>query len=1416
MTNTPRPLTSAFSALLLLLLATPLALHAQYRFEDLPGEAGFTATGVNDILQDRQGFLWLATWSGLARYDGYSVKMYRQEPGNSNGLKSNKINCLFEDRQGRLWVGASYTGLYRYDPEGDRFIHYSHDPENPASLSDNNVWAIFEDSRGIFWIGTEKGLNRFDPQSGRFRHFLNDPLDSRSISHNFVYSIQQSPDGTLWIGTEEGLNRLLPAGKDPQSPSQAHFFRYNLTPGNASGQDAKSHNFIYSIHPSRYHDNTLWICTSTGLKKVGFSTADFRKIDFQTFTHENGKSGGLSHSFVSDAWEQDAGHIWVSTYGGLNLLELESGKTLRFQSDRRKPGSLKDNVVRCLFHDRNGNLWAGLDKGLNRLNLRVRAFKNIPFGDDNANNFITCIVPAADEKGLWAGTRGGGLSFIPADAGPQPARPRHFSMAGAAMPDLAGFISSLLLDREGWLWIATDGAGVFRLREKGLSAQGAPPGSYQQYTSSNQLSDNYVMSLLQSARGDIWLGYWDDGLDRYDPATGKFHHYLTTRDLSANLQNFPAVHLFETIEDGQPFLWVGTRGGGVYKLRFDRENNGLVLVRHFQADAGKRGSMSSNFINCFLQDRLGRLWIGTENGLDLLDPEQGTFTWYAEKEGLANPIVQSLLEDRHGDIWASTQQGLSRLRFEQGRALVSNFDYADGLPGSAFSDDAAARAGDALLAFGGTSGLSLFNPDEIAPDTVPPGIRITGLRLFNIPVPIGRLEDGRTILPRNISETGELELSYRDNVISLEFTGLHLGEPGKIRYAYLLEGFNKDWIYTDASQRVAHFTNLPYDEFVFKVKAANGNGAWSEPASLRIKVAPPFWLTGWAYVFYALLLAGLLYGFWRITRLRAEFRHKLELEHLQLEKVEEMSRLKTQFFTNISHELRTPLTLVISPLEQLLQEREGDRRLQRVFHRMHFNANRLLLLINQLLDIRKNEAGLMKLHAQQGDLVAFAREITASLQNLALQRNIRLEFRAAPAEIPAWFDPDQLEKVLFNLLSNAFKYTGDEGRISVSLWQDEELRQVVLEVEDSGIGIPRDQLGRIFESFYQVEDSPEHARKGGSGIGLFLAKTLVEMHHGAIQARSEVGQGTVFRVSLPLGEDHFSEKEKNRAAGRERQEIDEFILPEEAAAAAPGARPEPAPPADPGKPAGKPAILLVEDNPDIRAYLRENLEEDYEVREAADGAAGLASALENPPDLILADIAMPRMDGIELCRRVKSEVLTSHVPFILLTARTSLVFRIDGLETGADDYVTKPFHMRLLKARIRNLLENRRRLRDKFSRSFDLSPTGITLNSLDEQLLKDMKALVEKHLEDDGFTVEQLAQALAMSRMQLYRKLKSLTGKSPDQLIRSIRLQRAAQLLETGRYNVSEVTYMVGYNDLKSFREQFKKEFGVSPSGYEG
>ncbi len=1392
-----------------------LAQNNKFSFEQFSSKTGWTNEPINDIIQDYQGFIWVATWSGLKRYDGYSVKTYSQEIEFKNGLRGNKIKCLFEDSKNRLWIGTNYTGLYQYDRALDKFTQFQKEKEDMNSLGNNHVLTIQEDDDGYIWIGTETGLNRLDPETYSFLHFENYRADNKSKRYKGIISLAKSKEGILWAGCEVGLDRMV-RGKNGEPD---HFIRYYLSPENSSEKDFFKHNYIYKIIPSRIYPHTLWIATSIGLKRLTYFPDDFSKVEFETFTHDQLTAEGLSHNFVSDIYEdQTSKQLWVSTFNGLNLLDIEKKQFTSFHHDKYSENSINNNVIHSLYKDQSGILWIGTDKGINTIHFFRKPFQGIRFSESNQNlDILTSMAFAKDRDGYWIGTNGTGLVFVNTQNNShQKKQLFHYSLKGSITDDFSNFISNLLVSKSGDLWISSKGAGLLTIPESDIPEQGATLTGIKQYTMNDKLQDDYIMTLCESSDQAIWIGYWDNGIGRLNPITDSIDHFDYTSNFELYLKKFPIVHLYETVENGKKFLWSGSRGGGLYKMYFNQENRELALVKKYQFDFKKGASISNNFINDIYRPRHrqhhNELWIATENGLNILNLQTEKFTYINESDGIQNRIIQSVMEDKTGNIWISTTQGISCIKRYPDKWEVSNFDKYDGLIDDMFYDKSALTDRTGKLLFGGINGINFFSPEAICKDTVSPKLAIIDFRLFNKSVPIGIRKEGPAILEKNISETREINLTHRENVISFEFVGLQSGEPQKIKYAYKLEGFDENWVHTDASERIAHFTNLPYESFTFKVMAANADGIWSDPVTLKLNIAPPFWLTHWAYLLYAFFITGLLYSIFRVTRMRTDFKHSLQLEKLEKEKLKEVNQMKLQFFTNISHELRTPLTLIISPLEQFIKEQTFDKKIHRSVVRMHNNANRLLTMINQLLDIRKSEAGLMKIKAVEDNFSKFTQEIVLSFKGLAKQNNINLEFYATQDEIPLWFDRGQMEKVWFNLLANAVKFTPEGGKIEVFIFVKERTNGfITAKISDTGKGIPESQRLHIFDRFYQIEKNTKDAR-GGTGIGLALSKSIIGAHHGKIWVEENNYGGSTFVFTMPSGANHLLEKEKIKNSLTE-ETIADFVLPDDQLNVLTSNAQINNP-----IPSGKelPLILLVEDNADIRNYLYENLQADYQLIQAADGAEGLKKALAEIPDLIIADISMPVMDGIEMCQRIKSEVNTSHIPIILLTARTSLIYKIDGMEKGADDYVTKPFNLQLLKSRVKNLISSRNKLKEKFSSNYNLSPSGVVMNSLDEQLLSQIKTIVEKHIDNSDFSVEQLASTLFMSRMQLYRKLKALTGKSPNKIIRGIRLQRAAQLLETKQYNVSDVTYMVGYNDLKYFRDQFKKEFGMSPSEYNG
>lgn len=1382
---------------------------ADFRFEQIKAELGLHQGTVTAILQDRKGFMWFGTWLGLAKYDGYEVRFFKESRG--NGLESNKVTSLLEDRKGRLWVGTSNAGLYRFDREKEQFISFHREPDNANSLSNNNVWALCEDDEGFIWVGTDKGLNRFDPETRQFSHFYRQPGEESSLSNDFIYSLCATPDGSVWAGTIDGLNRIW---RKPDGRGW-HIARCEIAPSPAENNEF--HNFIYRIKASAHEPNVLWIGTKGGLKKATYTSGSNGWKVLRHYQHNPQNPASLSNNYVTDIWEMaDGSALWFATFQGLNRLSLSGEGFQRFYSEDDDRYSIANNTVRSLSEDRSGILWIGTEKGVNKVNFKAKPFRHLlPDAVKNSNrNVIAALVPAQAQQGLWIGSRGGGLLFLPIENGRfQQDKLRRIPLQSQHTSTAADMISHLLRDREGNIWMSTHGSGVWRFRENQPPPAGALAHFAKGLPAQQSLPDDYVMTIFESENSGIWLGMWDAGLCRYDAATGRFQHFAQSNDAAAfNFKAFPNVGMWETREGQRPILWVATRGGGLLKLFFDPQKKTLELLQQYLHQEQDAASICHNVVNSLFSDRRGNLWVGTEGGLDMLPANGKAFQHFSEKNNAGNDIIRGILEDPQGKIWFSTQTGLSNLvvDWKTGDFETITFTGSGDLRDNYFYEPAACQLSNGdMMVFGGVNGLTFFDPAQIQKSKMVPAVAVTGFRLFNKPVMAGeRSESRRLILDKSITESPQITLEYAQNVLAFEFAALQYDYPEKNRFAYKLEGFNKDWTYVDADQRLAQYTNLPHGYYTFLVKATNSDGVWNDtPATVSLRILAPWWQTWWAYALYALAAFAAIYGIRRVELTRFDLQKKLAIERVGREKLEEVSQMKTQFFTNVSHELRTPLTLILSPLEQLIRETRADKTLYQTFALMHHNASRLLTMINQLLDVRKGEEGMTKLHVTEDDFVHFIEEITLSFKSWALQREIELIFVPEMSALKVWYDREQMEKVVYNLLSNAFKFSPNQGQVRVEIAANKE--EVCLRISDTGRGIPEDQKERIFERFYQIDASHAGGNQIGTGIGLALVKLLVERHKGRVEVQSKEGEGSTFLVFLPLGNAHF-----------EAADIQKYRTEEKPVSAYAPAQPleqmPAAAPAGNGSGTRKYQLLLVEDNEDIRQFLRQSLEQEYEIAEATDGKQGLAQALENPPDLIISDVAMPEMDGIELCRNLKTNVLTSHIPVILLTARTSLIFKIDGLETGADDYVTKPFNLHLLQLRIRNLIQIREKLREKYNRQLDFKlPESTPEVSLEDTFLTELIQHIEQHLEESEFSVDQLAAEMHLSRMQLYRKLKALTDQTPHDLIRSCRLRKAAELLAKGQYTVAEVTYKVGYTDLKHFREQFRKQFGVSPSAYE-
>lgn len=1377
-----------------------LALHlaAQTpRIERLQGELAVSELPIPCILPGKSGFLWFGTWFGLFRYDGYALKPCLPTAfWDGKPVEAYKISCLFEDKRGGLWIGLYSGGIFRYDPVTGKSAAYQTRKNDPETLSDNTVQCIAEDRFGNIWIGTKDGLNCLNPATGKVRRYWAHPGAPRALQNNQIRSLCAGRDGALWVGTYNGIARMHVSATE--ATVVQHFF---LTPPaeRAVPGVESPHDFIFTIREDSHADGLFWIGTKGGLKRLDINQPSLSA----GLTHFRAQPGGLSDNFVETILESTEGPhqvLWIGTYNGLCRMEVATGKFTTFLPDKNNPASLNDNVVLALAADRTGLIWVGTNKGVNKIIPQPKPFRSLNFGAPSENNLWAIAGNSKNGTELWAGSAGGGLKHIVARGTAFAAE--SFSPGQLTGAPQANFIYDLHLDAEGWLWIATRGAGIFRYRTAG-------PPAWERFTSrSHGLSDNFVMSVHEDARGRLWFGSWDGGLMCYERGSRQFRSFKTLANSDFRLTDFPLVELFSSppAADSTMDLWIGTRGGGVLLATVAADGQTLRYRNTYNHTAPAPNHLNNDYITAIRRDPAGRMWVATEDGLHGWDETRGISWSWTMANGLPDRAVQTICFDGPDKAWISTRKGIAQLQYDETMQLqrLRSFDKSDGLPSNLFHDGSGWLSPEGWLFLGSFDGLCYFQTAQIRENIQPPTVVLSELSVFNQPVGIGQQKNGRTILNTDIDAADQITLDYSDNVFSIRFAALDFQEPQKNRYAYRLLGFHDEWVYVDAEKREAHFTNLSEGEYTLEVKAANHDGKWSEtPKRLSICIRPPIYRSAWAYLLYALGLAGLGYWYRRMELARVELKNQVKIETVRREKTEEVERMKVHFFTHISHELKTPLTLIISPLEDLLKGNLAQADAREVYEVMHRNATRLHHLINQILILRKTEEGLMKLSVNAHDLVEFLKDICIAFRELAHSHQVEFRFSTEVKTLPVWFDREQLEKVFYNLLSNAFKFTDAGGHVGVHIATVD--NQVQVQVHDDGKGIGAEELPRVFDAFYTGKADATLKKNAGTGIGLSISKSIVDLHGGSIRAESAgEGRGSCFTVWLPLGHAQFKPEDLETTAVAQAAPYPASSLAQPEYGS--GKHPDPV-----GK--EKPLVLVVDDHDDIRAYLRGRLQALYQVEEAAGGVEAWKKTRELVPDVVISDIIMPELDGLALCRKIKTDALTSHIPVLLLTAKGNTSTQIDGLEAGADAYMAKPFDPELLLARVRNLILAQERLQKHVQHGTQVVLKDLDISHLDQQFLEKCIDLIERHIADPDYSVEQLGKTLFMSRMQLYRKIKALTGDSPNHFIRGLRLSRAAQLLEKG-YSVAEVTYQVGFQDLKYFRESFRKQFGTNPSEY--
>ena len=1343
-------------------------------------EDGLSHNIVNDIVQDGNGFIWIATHDGLNRFDGYEFKVYRFNPADSTSISGNYIKSLFVDQKGNLWISTRY-GLNLYDSRKDNFRNFM--PDQNENL---DITKISASNDGGLWISNYTGgFLHFDPERISFTQYN---TENQSLPTNLIMSIHEDSENILWVGTG-GYGVLV--------------FRHEANSLDIHEQlGRKLNDFDVTQIEEIFEDNNsnIWIAGRQGILLYNRSLNEFFHIQ------RTGETKGLSDNIILDIRQDYQGNILIGTQeGGLNILsqdQLKANHPRKFRFSRILPGTESYNLsyrsIQSIYEDEDRNLWLGtFGNGVNLIPRYQPRFKLLKHSEQNPNtlNFDKIWGICEDKEGLlWIGTDGMGLNRCNLITG----EIKHY-YSGKKPGDLSDdAILCALCDSKGRLWFGTY-AGGLNLYQRNTD-------SFIQLRvrdSQNGLTVNDIRCIFESGNGDIWLGTNGAGLM-------KLHaNELTFQNIIPETGGFSALDIRAITQDQTGGLWLGTYGAGLFYY-----HPGTRETKHLMFDRVNPGTLKCNIIYSLLFDfENNHLWIGgsQNGGLNLLDLDDFTFSQFDQNDGLANNIIHGIEKDSKGRLWVSTNTGISL--FDPVLKEFTNYDKLDGVQDKEFSNGSVLKSSfHNIICFGGTAGLNYFNADDIHTrnDEVP--VLMTDFKIFNKDVPLKSHKNNNSPLINTILYTENIELNHKQNNFTLGFCGFHYSNPEKIKYQYKLEPVDQDW--NDLNhQRSVTFQNLKADEYLFKVRASNEDGQWPDTyESLSIALKPPPWKSLWAYVLYGLILTSFIIWIYYYNLKEAKMKHNLLLEKKLRLQEHDLYEEKIRFFTNISHELRTPLMLLINPLDELITKESIHTSLGRTFNVMYRSANGLLHLINTLLEFRKTETGNLKLLAGRYNIVEQVEENSIAFRGMAGKKNIRLDFEATEKVIEAWFDREKLEIILNNVLSNAIKYTFENKSISVRVAKDlnpaAEFPEgsILIQVKDEGKGIPEKELDKIFERFYQVRDSDSI---GGTGIGLALTKKLVELHKGSIRAESKPNQGTSFSIHLPLGNTHLSREEiisedQDNQAGK-ASFIDKDntgsinLLLEKLSLLSPE----------------KKKLLVIEDNDEIRVYLKDLLKDHFIIEEAPDGISGLEKTRKFNPSIIISDIMMPGLDGLELCKILKSELETSHIPILMITANLSHHIHINSFEVGADAYITKPFKPDLLLSRIYNLLKSREKLFDYYLNKFKSGNISETRSlSRDEEFLIKVNRLIHENLSNRDFSITRLHKTLGISRTVFYNKIKSLTNYSPIDLIRHIRLKKAAELLSSGEYKVYEVMMEVGFNDEKHFRQLFKKQYGVIPSGY--
>jgi len=1354
--------------------------ETELNFERINDDKSFSQSIISSIEQSDKGFIWFGTGNGLIRYDGYNFIRHVQDKNIGSSLSNNHVNVVFEDKEKRLWVGTN-NGLNLFNKNTSKFLRIDIQDEVKGSV--NYISSIIQDNQLNILVGTFGGVKRFNPKT----NLLDDiSKDANSLFKNCrVLSLFNDELYGVFVGTSKGL--LCFDSRSGALKELPKIFQNNKSFVNSK---------IWKIVKEKNGD--LWFATET---KGAFLYAKTKNI-LINYTHNYKNPNSLASNWVNDILVKENNTVWFATKEGLSVFNKTENKFTNYIHNTFSNSSLTDNDLKCFLQDKFGSIWLGtLAGGINFYNKANSNFINISetikpnFGLNNS--IITGVVEDFDES-LWLGTYGGGLNYLDFKN-----KKSSYFLASLIDGEKMSNLITVLTKRNNETLLCGTFNGLYEFNKKNKKFKNI-------LLSPNKKNEERPITSLTVDGLNIWVGTNGNGLKKV-LENGTVENYLADGQTSSISDNF-----ITDIENSYQRLWLATQFG---LNIFDKKLNKVTSVYK----TGGNYSISSNTLTCLFTDSKGRLWIGTDyDGLNYFDEATQRFYVINESLGLYKGVVKSVSEDKEGNLWVSCDNLLYKIKiikfqlpFSIDNFEVTSYSSKEGINTKQFSANCSMKISNDKLVFGGFNGLNVFSPENIVKLPNENEIVLTKLMVNNEEVQVGH---ENLILKNSISETSEINLNYDQGFIGVEFSALNYVNPESNVYEYQLENsLGEDNWYNIGTQHTINLSNLEYGNYVLKIKTSNEVGIWnSNVKQLRINISPPWWKTWWAYLIYLSLLlvfAGIVY---RFTKNRIALKRALFLELVENERQQELSQMKLEFFTNISHEFRTPLTLINGPVEELMLSVEKNTQIERKLKTIKQNSDRLLKLINELMDFRKAEKGQMKIYCKNQDIIPFCFEVYESFKGIAVEKNIDYKFVLNVNSVFVYFDQNQLEKVIYNLLSNAFKFTKKNGKIVFSVELKSNLDdQIEIKIKDNGIGIPEVSKKNIFTRFFQVND--RSIQNSGTGVGLALSKSIVELHGGDIslsEEEEETWATTVFKISLLLGFKHLDDfkivKNKGVLAIDDTPSVslnsNEIVLDDE--------NDTEDSVQEETLDDNRKTLLIIDDNKEVLCFLKDILKIDYRVLKFENAIEALKFMELEIPDLIISDVMMPEMDGYELCKIVKTNQSTNHIPIILLTAKSSTDHKIEGLSTGADSYITKPFSIEVLKLNVINLLNSKDILRQKYSGSFIVDSDLGKLTTPEEVFIKKLMEIIELNIENSEFDVSELVKEIGMSRTVLYKKVQTLTNHSVASLIKHIRLKKAADILTNTSYPVSEVTYMVGFNDRKHFSREFKKVYNLSPSVY--